>query len=783
MPQLRYYQVEAVKDILHKKKVLIADDMGLGKTAESIAAKNVIEKRQRYDRPALVVSPASVTEHWEDQIRLWYKKGGSTRIAKIETSTYDSDVERAQKADFIVVGYSTLSYFGKDRHRIGKLKLLRPQYGIIDEAHNAKNPGSIRSMAVKELFDSMEYLSIMSGTPIPNSVVDIYMLLSLLDKEHFPLNQENSKAIVSSFFSLFRSDPEFVRRVLSDRMLKRTAEQYLQSKFPQLNQSYLRTKLDGFHKEVYTQIYENDIIKPGEKLWQLIKASVDPNLASPHLLDRSLANKLGRMDSSVYMALDGLVQEVAESGGKVLVFSDLKERVTETLKERYRKYGAELIDGDVTSVKVNGGISLREEIRRKFQKDPDCRVLFATTVMDEGVDLTAATDIVHLTLPPTPAAFDQRNRRSQRIGEVEKDYVNAHIVMQSIDELTPVITEGYLNLLSDKRRIVDYLLRQPFSLTTEDLREITNGSSQKSRHLTPFVSSPVKSIFSHLGQLKGQGFKKISSHYKRYPEEAEFIARLYANHWEGYYGGNTANLYGTVIQVLEESEDLERKLDIASGPFSLARIIGKPVANLDLNRSMLIAGRVLEKDGTTNSGNEAVQGTFHQMPFVSNSFDLAVCSLALHMSKLKIKYGRTEVYERESTFREMNRVLREGGYGIVTLPHTVISESDFPSFYEGLDLLGFEVLPFSGFFRGPKNSKFSVYLAGLRKVSEPQTETLDVDYLTWRMDSQVSGKNKRSSKRRKNLIPEKRDVEKEFVNEFFHRRTGISLEESIRQVV
>src|SRR3989344_4788134 len=91
--------------------------------------------------------------------------------------------------------------------------------------------------------------------------------------------------------------------------------------------------------------------------------------------------------------------------------------------------------------------------------------------------------------------------------------------------------------------------------------------------------------------------------------------------------------------------------------------------------------------------------------------------------------------------------------------------------------------PLSAFLRGPKNSKFSVYLAGLRKVSEPQTETLDVDYLTWRMDSQVSGKNKRSSKRRKNLIPEKRDVEKEFVNEFFHRRTGISLEESIRQVV
>ena len=402
--------------------------------------------------------------------------------------------------------------------------------------------------------------------------------------------------------------------------------------------------------------------------------------------------------------------------------------------------------------------------------------------MDEGVDLTAATDVVHLTLPYTPSTFEQRNRRSQRIGEVQKDYANVHVIKPVLDEFTPVITEGIEKLLDDKRRIITYILKQPFDLTKEDIEEIKNGGAKSSKHIAPLISSPARAIFSHLGQLKAQGYNKILSHYERFPEEAEFIARLYASHWEGYYAGNTATLYANVIKILEEKEDLERKLDIASGPFSLSRRLARPVTNLDINNYMLNAGRLLEKEGKIVSGNTAVQGTFHQLPFDNGSFNLTVCSLAMHMSRLKVNYKGRDIKERELALREANRVLRENGYAVITLPHTVISESDLTNFYKALNQLGFEVLQFSGFYKS-LDSKFNVYLAGLRKVREPYNGDLDGNLLTWKMDKQL-GRNKRiSSRKRKHVMSETKEIVPKIVEQFYHTRSRKSLEDEVRGVL
>ncbi len=783
---LRPYQLEAVKDILEKKKILIADDMGLGKCAESIAAKTAIEKRNNYETKTLVTCPASVAEHWEDEIKIWYKKREDTKVTRVQTQTYDKDLDEAEKSDFVIVGFPTLSYLGNQPSKIQRLANLKCKYGIIDEAHNARNPTAIRSIAVKSIYDSMDYLAILSGTPIPNTVSDIYMLLSLLDKENFPINPENAKAVVSSFYNLFKRDPEFVRRVLNDRMLRRTVDDYLHAKFPELRQSDLEVKLEGEHKEAYVQIYDNDDIEPTIKLIQLVKASIDPNLVKSELLNKKLASKIGKIESSVYKRLDDLVEEVSDRNGKVLVFSNLKENVTDKLRKRYKKYGAVVIDSDVQSTKLDNGVSLREQIRKKFQYDKDCKVLISTTVMDEGVDLTAATDVVHLTLPYTPATFEQRNRRSQRIGEIQKDHVNVHIVKPVLDNLRPTIVEGIERLLEDKKRIIVYLQQQPFSLTKEDLDEIKNGKAEKSKHLTPLIANPVKSVISHFGQLKGQGHSKILAHYEKYPEEAQYIARLYASHWDGYYGGNTANLYARVINVLEEKEDLERKLDVASGPFSLSRKIKVPVVNLDLNPHMLKAGRVLEAEGNIVKGNKAVQGSFDKLPFEDNSFDLAVCSLALHMSRLKIKEKSKDVNERRLALRELNRVLRNNGYGIITLPHTIINEGDFNNFYKGLRQLGFEVLDFSGFYKGPENSRFNVYLAGVRKEREPSEEDLDDEQLSWKMDRQLGQKKKRTVQnktKKKKTFQENEPIEPEFIGNFYQRKTGRKLEDSVREAI
>ncbi len=782
MPELRAYQMEAVKDLVDKKRILIADDMGLGKCAESIIGAKAVHRQEGYTGRTLIVCPASVADHWEDEIGIWYDDGGKNKIKKIQCTSYDQDIKDAEDYNFIIVGYPTLSRYGRNEHKIDNLRKLDFQYGILDEAHNAKNPASTRSRGVKELFDSVDYLSILSGTPIPNTIPDIYMLLSLLDNESFPLDPDNTRAALSGFYTLFRSDPEFVRRALiGDRMIRRKAEEYLPDKFPKLNQSHLETELTGDHADVYMAIHNNDDIKPSTKLIQLIKASIDPNLVNPDFLKSRLASKSGRMDSCTYDALDDKIDKITSNGGKVLMFSNLRKGVTNRLKRRYADYGAVVIDKEVTSNSNNGGLSKREETRRRFQEDPECKVLIATTVMDEGVDLTAATDIFHLTLPYDSAAFKQRNRRSQRIGEIDKESVNAYTVMPHLD-MIPVVTEGMERLLQDKERIIEYLLDKPLLLTKEDLDEIKNGKIRKSKHIAPLVRSPIRGMDLHMGLLRGKGFNKIMAHYSKYPQEAEYVAKLYAAYWEGYYAGNTASLYGQAVNILQESHGLERKLDVASGPFSLSRVINEPVTNLDLSNYMLKAGQILEDEGKVVPGNESVQGAMHQLPFADNSFDLAVCSLALHMTRLDSAQKDGGINEREAILREMNRVLDTGGYSLITLPYTVISSNNLKKFHKGLESLGFDVLPFSGFYKA-RDSKFRVYLAGLKKISQPGVEPLKKNSLAWKMDTMVGEKKRRSKKKRKHSLPSKKNVIQEFLSDFYHTGSRRSLEESIRGCV
>jgi hypothetical protein len=128
----------------------------------------------------------------------------------------------------------------------------------------------------------------------------------------------------------------------------------------------------------------------------------------------------------------------------------------------------------------------------------------------------------------------------------------------------------------------------------------------------------------------------------------------------------------------------------------------------------------------------------------------------------------------------MNRVLRPNGYALVTLPHTLISPTDEPNFYNGLEQLGFEVLPFSGFYKGPKDSKFKVYMAGLRKISEPCEKTLDENALQWKMDKELSKTISRTKDKKKQPVKEQKETEKRINTDFYHTRNGKSVEEMVK---
>lgn len=774
---LRNYQLEAINEILNKRRIIVADDMGFGKSAEAIAAKIGMERLKGVQGPALIVCPGSVKEHWVNEIKKWYHKKENTNIAMVNSTTYHSDIRSAQNADFVITSYPSLSYFGDEQSAMNEFRKMNFSYGIIDEAHNAKNPDSIRSRAVRGLLHEMPYVALLSGTPVPNTIIDIYSLLNIVAPEKFPLDNGTKQEIFYRFFNIFKKDPELIRNELNAHLIGRKVDEgYLSKGFPKLNSSNLEVKLSGDHRETYLRLLDNDSISPGPKLHQLLKASIDPNIVNPEFLPVNLADKIGSMNSDVYSALENKIREItSRKDGKVLIFSDLKTGVVGKLERMFSQYGALTITGDTTSDKVeNEEFSEREKIRKQFQNNPENKVLIATTVMDEGVDLTAATAVIHLTLPFMPSTYLQRIRRTQRItAEVDKSEVDSYVIMPMIEGV-PVITEGSQKLLNEKQRIIYFLLTDINKLTRQNLEEIKNGSPQKSRFISDLIKSDRKKVYDHLISLKGRGSEFISRRYCEDEETARNIANMYALNWEDTYGGNASRLVKEFVFNLDKEGKAPIKLDIASGPFSLSRAIGSPVINVDLNKHMIAAGRKLEEDGKIPKGNIAHVGFAHNIPLESRSVDLANCSLALHMTKVLPGHGE-EFGERERTLREANRVLKSGGNYLLTLPLTKVEE--MAPFYSALNHLGFEVSPVSGFYRGNNPTRFKTYVALAKKVDEPNPKPLDPEMLMFGADKAVLNRVKSASKARKNGLPKPKDCTPEIVQEFFGISNGKSLDE------
>lgn len=799
--QLFPYQRETAVDLHEKQRVIIADAMGMGKCAQALYGLRAIEKLDGdKDYKTLVVSPYSVMPHWQREVGEWYSPGTERDTTIIRSKTFDKDVERAKDSKFVVMSYPTLSYFGKDRQRMTQLENMGFDYSVLDEGHNLKNPEAVCSSAIRGLIHKTPYLSILTGTPLPNTIEDLYVSFNLLEPDIFPINTEKPSASLNTFYRAFSANPELMRDTFRKHLaggMPRTREDYPHIDLPQVRHHALDVELTNRHKDVYMNIYENDSLTAGTKLWQLVKASLDPNLVNPRHLETKLASKVGSIESCVYSSLDNLLEQVADEGGKVLMFSELKTGVTDYLRGRWKRFNPLIIDGDTNQRKEDyffeeeADEEKRELIRQKFQKDPDCKLLIATTTMNEGVDLTAATSVVDLRLPYTPHAVDQRHARTLRIGEVKKDAVDIYRVKSVIPGIR-TIDQGIERLLDDKRTIINFLMESPTRLTREDIDEFKrNGHTTRSRNVRDCLKTTKqrsnehkKRINEHLSKdIRNKGFFRISELYKTRPDVAENFANRYAQYWEGSYGGNTANLYDRVIHSLEESQNLSRKLDIASGPFSLSRKIKEPVTNVDINPFMLQAGKLLEERGEVVSGNIALEGCFHDLPLEDESFDMALCSLAYHASKIKTRQKGKVVREREQAFKEMNRVLRPGGFGIFTLPRGAIKESDFSRFYNGLDMLGLDILPFSGFYQAPKGSKskFRVYLGAVRKSETPQEESLDDKQLEWHVDRESVRKRSGRKKKGGRSDKQQRDVKTEVVNEFVNTRTKETLEDAVRQ--
>lgn len=707
---LSFYQSDGVRYLIEKKRILIADEMGVGKTAQAVAGKLELENRSGEKVKCLIVVPNDLKEQWEDKINEYCKKPQTIEI--LDQKSYrdiKGFLDQAKNADFLIVNYNIFSTNKINKQIADSLVNSGYNYVVFDEAHNAKNMSSVRSTFIKKVADQVEYLCLLSGTPIPNNLRDTYMLISLLDPQNYP-TPENARR-------RHQYDPGMIRAVLWRRLLKRKIGDV--EKLPPIS---FNTQYEGVldltseQREIYQAVYENDELEGGSKIHELRKALLDPSLVRPSVIyDSELRSRAKEIESGKYRKMDEIIREKIGKGEKVVVFSPFyKNGVTKNLENRYKEYGAIRIDGDLD-------VETRRELRKEFNTNPEKKVLIATmATTGEGVSLTSANNIIFVDEPYTPAARNQAISRVYRRGQTKPVEVISLAVKNSIDE-------GVLELLKWK---------------DEGLKMLERGDKLDPNHMSVFLdetveTTPIKKRLYTPQQIVGRysiQMKMLESMRGHEKLEKELmkndwsIAKQYAENyikdWETSYSGNTSRAYKKIIDGISKSIDLSRKLDLGSGPGILSHVLNEPTVNVDLNPKNF-------EQGFAHSKSRNIVASFDDLKkeLSDESFDLVVSSLSLDYTSTKPK--DSEKTEREKSLREANRILRKDGYLLVTLPHREVDPIVSLKMQKEISNLGFDMVPeLSGMVRsGTENADFQVYIGVYNKTREPSDKPLSQDAL------------------------------------------------------
>jgi SNF2 family DNA or RNA helicase len=177
---LHNYQVGTIQHILSKPAAGVFLDMGLGKTVSTLTAiKRLMYEELEIDA-VLVIAPKRVAESvWSAEVEKWNHLQG-LKLSKVIGSEKQRKEAIRQKADVYLLGRDNVAWFVSTYQStkvLGYNVML-----VIDESSSFKNPKSQRFKALKMLQPSFDRVVILTGTPAPNGLIDLWSQVWLLDR-------------------------------------------------------------------------------------------------------------------------------------------------------------------------------------------------------------------------------------------------------------------------------------------------------------------------------------------------------------------------------------------------------------------------------------------------------------------------------------------------------------------------------------------------------------------------------------------------------------------------
>lgn len=173
----RHHQL-AIDHLLKHKRAMLFAGMGLGKTGASLLATLALQSFGEV-RATLIVAPLRVTMMtWPQELRN-FEQFRSFRVANLRTKEGWSKL-RNRAADIYLINYEQLPKLATEYMAPNKGNLAF-NHVIFDESTFAKNPSSSRINAFRKFMDGIDYRWALTGTPNPNSLLELFAQVRLID--------------------------------------------------------------------------------------------------------------------------------------------------------------------------------------------------------------------------------------------------------------------------------------------------------------------------------------------------------------------------------------------------------------------------------------------------------------------------------------------------------------------------------------------------------------------------------------------------------------------------
>ena len=397
------HQVQAIEWLGQRPKAILALDMGLGKTCVSSLDLSV---------PALVVCPASLKLNWQAELAMWRPE--------LSVQVVRSPKDPIKGLDVTIVNYDIL----------GKLDLPTPTTLIVDESHYIKNYKAKRTKLLMGLIKATSNVSLLTGTPIVNRPIELWTLLYSIGATklgYFEFGMRFCAGWKTPWdtydFSGSSRKGELIK-VLEPFMLRMTKEECID--LP--SKTYRIIALDLSVDKREKQFSQDQIDTPDSIPFEAIS-------------DIRRLNAERKLDQSI-----SYIKDCLEQTDKIVVFAH-HTHIIDGLMDALKEFEPVMVTGSVKNEDRHVAV-------QTFQNNPKCRVFVGNIkAAGVGLTLTAASHVVFVEAPWSPADLQQAADRCHRIGQQNNVTIDLLTITGSIDEII-------LHKILTKMDVIDSVIKE-----------------------------------------------------------------------------------------------------------------------------------------------------------------------------------------------------------------------------------------------------------------------------------------------------------------------------------